>query len=435
MPRPDNSDPESAAAGTEIEIPENPKEIHQTIKLPRGLILSGKVVDEATGAGVEKALVDFTPLPGPDQTPIQIGFSRETDANGRFRLVVPPGRGTLILRNFPLAFPQPERSYTGQPDSSKFARNVDGRAGQTLEVPEFKLTKGREVILRVVDSDGRPLSGARIDVRDPNRMFNNTPGRSDGLGRYTMSGLPLDQSMVVDIIDAKGSVGATIEVSDAPPVGPKARELEVRLQPLLVLSGRALDADGKPLSGALIHLYRNVIYPGQSGRSFGVPVGTLNKLETDGTYTFNQLIAGATYNTQIEVNGYPNATSNHVTVKPGPPTRLDDFRLPAVDQELSGVVVDPRGKPLAGISVSLERNGPTRNLYAPTGGVWFQDTDEAGRFHLTSLPRGPIKLMVYRNPTAADRQIEGIKYAEVRAGEANVRIELPDVNDRLRGVD
>ena len=287
----------------------------------------------------------------------------------------------------------------------------------------------------MVDANGRPLSNARIDVRDPNRLFNNPPGRSDAQGRYTLSGLAPDQSTVVDIIDAKGSVGATIEVPDAPPAGPKAGELEVRLQPLLALSGRALDADGKPLSGALIHLYRNVNYPGQSGRSFGVPVGTLNKLESDGTYTFNQLIADATYNTQIEVNGYPNATSNHVTVKPGPPTRLNDFRLPAVDQEVSGIIVDPRGKPLAGISVSLERNGPTSNLYAPTGGVWFQDTDEAGRFHLTSLPRGPIRLMVYRNPSRPDQQIEGIKYADTHAGDANVRIELPDVNDRLRGVD
>jgi hypothetical protein len=43
--------------------------------------------------------------------------------------------------------------------------------------------------------------------------------------------------------------------------------------------------------------------------------------------------------------------------------------------------------------------------------------------------------MVYRRPQEADRQIRGIKYADVRAGDTNVRIELPDANDRLRGVD
>jgi hypothetical protein len=209
----------------------------------------------------------------------------------------------------------------------------------------------------------------------------------------------------------------------------------VRLGPLDRLSGRVLDENGKPIKGAVIHVYRNVNYPGQNSRSFGVPVATLNQIADDGSYQFDQLIAGATYNTQVEVNGYPNAMSNQVTVKPGQPVRIDDFRLPAVDQEVRGVVVDPRGKALAGIMVSIERSSRTGSLYAPSGGVWFQDTDAAGRFHLTSLPRGPIKLMVYRNPTGAFRQIQNIKYAEVRPGEAEVRIELPDADDRLRGVE
>ena len=51
-----------------------------------------------------------------------------------------------------------------------------------------------------------------------------------------------------------------------------------------------------------------------------------------------------------------------------------------------------------------------------SGAVWFQDTDEAGRFHLTFLPRGPIKLMVYRNPAGAGRQIKGIQYVDVAPG-------------------
>ena len=164
-------------------------------------------------------------------------------------------------------------------------------------------------------------------------------------------------------------------------------------------------------------------------------IETQNEIKEDGTYTFDHLIAGATYNTQVEVSGYPNATSNHVTVKTGQAVRFNDFRLPAVDQEVRGIVVDPRGKPLAAITVNYERSGRTSALYAPTGGVWFQDTDESGRFRLTGLPRGPLKLMLYRNPQVADRQIKGIKYVEVRPGEAEVRIEMPDANDRLRGID
>ena len=429
------SDTGAAPVAAQIEIPETPTETQHTLILPRGLVVTGRVLDGTTGAGVEKALVDFAPKPEPGQTRPLFGFSKETGRDGRFQLIVPPGRGTLVLRTIPLAFPQPERQYTGQAEDPKYSREVEGRGGQTLEVAEFKLSRGREVVLHVVDPDGRPLANAQIDIRDHNRLFNTTPGHSDAAGHYTVGGLAPDQSMVVDIIDAKQSFGATMEIPDAAAAGAKAKALEVRLLPLRSLSGRVLDEDGKPISGAVVRLYRNVMYPGQAGRSFGVPVETQNEIKEDGTYKFDHLIVGGTYNTQVEVTGYPNATSNHVAVKTGKAIRFEDFRLPAVDQEVKGIIVDPRGKPLAGVSVNLERSGRTNSLYAPTGGVWFQDTDEAGRFHLTALPRGPIRLMVYRNPAVAYSQIKGIKYADVTQGQAEVRIELPDANDRLRGIE
>jgi hypothetical protein len=115
--------------------------------------------------------------------------------------------------------------------------------------------------------------------------------------------------------------------------------------------------------------------------------------------------------------------------------RLDDFRLPVTDQELKGVVVDPRGKPLDKVMVGYERTEHTNSLYAPTGAVWFRPTDGSGQFHLTGLPRGPIKLMVYRVQTGTDRSIQNIKHIDVDAGQDEVRIELPDPNDRLRAID
>jgi protocatechuate 3,4-dioxygenase beta subunit len=433
---PNSSDTGAVAVAIEIEMPATPKETQRTINLPRGLVVTGRVVESATGAGVEKALVDFTPKPEPGRTAPLLSFSKETGPDGRFQLVVPPSRGTVVLRKFPPAFPAPERRYTGQPEDPSYSREVEGRGGQTIDVADFKLTKGREVVLRVVDPDGRPLAGARVDVRDPNRLFNATPGRSDETGHYTIGGLAPDQSTVVDVIDAKESLGATVEIPDAEAVGAKRGELEVGLQPLLSLSGRVLAEDGKPLSGGRVQIFRNVRYPGQSGRSFGVSIEIQNEIKGDGTYTFDRLIAGATYNTQVEVNGYPNATSNHVTLKAGGQARFNDFHLPAVDQEVNGVVVDARGRPLAGITVSYQqRTNATNPLYAPRGGTWFQDTNEAGRFHLTALPRGPIRLMVYRNPHVAHSQIKDIKYADVTPGTAEVRIEMPDANDRLRGIE
>jgi RNA polymerase sigma factor (sigma-70 family) len=415
---------EVAPLAAAIEIPETPLEIERTLNLPRGLVITGRVVDGSSGQGVAKALIQFSP------TYVTV----ETDADGRFRLVVSPGRGTVLLQAFPAEFPQPDRDYTGQQQPKpEFSREVEGPGGQTIAVADFKLARGREVVLRAVDATGKPFPDARIDVRDPNRRFDSPPGRSDAEGRYTVVGLPSNHETVIDVIDEKRSLGATIEIPSAA-AGAKRSELDVRLQPLVSLSGRVLDEDGRPLRKAAVSLFRNVMYPGEAGRSFGLSIATVSDVAEDGTYTFKGLIVGATYNTQVEATGYPQGSSEHALAKPGQPVQLKDFRLPFVDQEVSGIVVDPRGKPLGGITVSYSHD-ENRSLYAPRGGVWFQDTDEAGRFHLTGLPRRPIKLMVYRNPTKPFRQIEGIKYAEARPGQTDVRIEMPDANDRLRGTD
>jgi RNA polymerase sigma factor (sigma-70 family) len=431
-----SSDSSTAApSATQIVMPETPAEIERTITLPRGMALSGRVVDATTGQGVPKALVDFDPAPDPNRARTLFALSRETGPDGTFRLVVPPGRGTVFLRTYPNTFPQPEREHTGRPVDPKLSRAVSGTAGQTVQVEDFKLAHGREITLLLVDPDGHPVAGAQVTVRDPNRMFDTTPSRSGTDGQCTLTGLSVEFSTVVDIIATNRSLGATVEIPDAASARAGKREIEVRLVPLVSLAGRVLDETGKPIAGPVVHLYRVVSYPGASGRSFGAPIATLNEIKADGTYTFGDLIPGATYNTQVECSGYPNATSAHVTLKPGPPVRLDDYRLPIADQNVNGIVVDTRGKPLSGVSVSYQRTGRATPFYAPSGGVWFQDSDASGQFHLTSLPRGPVKLMVYRKQEGAYRQIEGIRYVDVSSGQALVHIEMPDENDRLRGIE
>ncbi len=425
----------AAQLDTQIEIPENPTEIEHTFALPRGMIITGRIIDGKTGAGVEKVPVEFSQERAAEQPPILFASSTETDSEGRYRLVAPPGRGMVIVQTIPAMFAQPARGYVGQPPDPKFSREAAGVAGQTIEVGEFKLQRGRELMLQVLDTENRPVADAQVDIRDFGLPPGTQPGRTGADGRSTLVGLSLTASTVVDITAASRTLGATTEIPE--PGSPVAGngEIVVRLQPLVSLSGRVLDEAGKPITGPLVHLYRNVIYPGESRRSFGLPLGTLNETKADGTFTFDHLIPGATYNTMVEASGYPNATSAHVTVKPGQSVRLDDFRLPAVNRALNGIVVDPRGKPLPGFVVSLDRTTQTRQFYAPSGGVWFQDSDDDGRFHLNSLPRGPIRLMVYHKQEGAGRQIKGIRYFDVRDGQSDIRIEMPDENDRLRGID
>jgi protocatechuate 3,4-dioxygenase beta subunit len=427
---------DAAPLDVTVEIPEEPKQFERDLVLPRGLVVTGRVVDGATGRGVEKASIDFAPKPVEGRTPTHYGFSRETDSDGRFRLVVPPGRGTLTLRSVPPAYPAPEGRFIGQTADPQLSREVEGRGGQTVAVADIRLTRTRGVVLRVVDPSGKPVAGARVDVRDINRWpwFNTRPGHTDAQGRYEAIGLPPGHATVLDITADAPPLGATVEI-DAEPAGGAPKTLGVRLDPLVSLSGRVLDDQGRPIAGPVLHLYRDVMYSGQNSRSFGLQIETSDEVKADGTYTFDRLIPGATYNTQVEAGGHATATSNHVKIKPGQPVRLDDFRLPATDQEVRGVVVDAHGKFVGGVNVTYQSPDRTRALGAPNGSVWGQDTDASGRFHLTGLPRGPVRLMAYRRPEGARQSIRNMKYVDVQPGQAEVRIELPDPNERLRGIE
>jgi hypothetical protein len=98
------------------------------------------------------------------------------------------------------------------------------------------------------------------------------------------------------------------------------------------------------------------------------------------------------------------------------------------------VVHDRRGKPVAGASVSYQRRDRMQALYAPKNADWHRETDSEGRFRLTGLPRGAARLMAYRNE-GADRTIRNFKYVDVKDGQKDVVIELPDANERLRGIE
>ena len=115
-------------------------------------------------------------------------------------------RPTRSISLNPIAVTMASRPSPSSRGKSKAA------AGKRSRCADFKLSRGREVLLRVVDGARKPLGGARIDVRDPNRLSNSPPGRSDSEGRYKVVGLAPAHDTVVDIIDQQQSLGATIEI-------------------------------------------------------------------------------------------------------------------------------------------------------------------------------------------------------------------------------
>ena len=81
---------------------------------------------------------------------------------------------------------------------------------------------------------------------------------------------------------------------------------------------------------------------------------------------------------------------------------LPDAHLLTRNQSLRGIVVNPDGKPVPGITVSASLASGEMLSRPQVGPPPWEETDEQGQFSLELLPDKPIKLMAYKANPAAD---------------------------------
>jgi hypothetical protein len=413
-------------------IPEEPKSIEQDFALPAGLIVTGRVIDLEAGSGIADAELIYRPRPEPGRLPSIFGFTTKTEPDGRFRLVVPAGQGGLEVWKLPPSYVNPLSHATGPNRNPRLKLDFSGNPGETVRDLTFRLGRAKTFTLMVRDPEGKPVAGAEVHRRGLLRQ-DETPTTTDAAGRGDLSGVDSQKGATVDVIHPTEPLGARVVIRpDEPVAGGAGRTLEVKLERTASLIGRVLDEEGKPVVESDVLLYSDIQYPSRLGTS----VATVTEVRNDGTFSFDRLIAGVSYYVQISATNHATLIGEHIRAKAGEIARPKEFRLPAADQELRGVVVDQRGQPVVGATVGFQRTDG-RQLMAPRPGRWFQQTDDQGRFHLTALPRGPLTLTAYRKPEGADRSIRNMVRVEAKAGDNGneVRIVLPDANDRLRGIE
>jgi hypothetical protein len=186
----------------------------------------------------------------------------------------------------------------------------------------------------------------------------------------------------------------------------------------VVLAGRVMQ-QGKPRAGVVMKL-KHTIGAALSMESNSNRPGTtsdpnrffpVGEVVTDdqGRYRIGGVSSGQRYLFVIQdpdgmrdLNWPYQDDGLHVYVQTVPQNKaeiqLPDVNLIASGQTLRGVVVDPKGQPVAGAKVSASlANGqmiPRRQQNTP-----WTDTDAQGRFVLTELPSLPIELLSYmQNP-------------------------------------
>ncbi len=224
-----------------------------TMRLESGVTAGGRVVDEQgqpiAGAKVEVRLSgNVKPAQGDGRTRYDTGLATGSDA------LTTDAEGRWHIDNFP-DHPQAELSLqVSHPDfvfDERWRQKTAGVTNAMLRQGTATLTLKRGVIVRgrVTDPAGRPIKDALVVVGD-RPYYSSTPSKfpTDADGRFRLPALPPRQTIITVI---------------APGFAPQLRKLNLqaglppqdfRMEPGKLIRLRVVDASGKPLPKASVHI-------------------------------------------------------------------------------------------------------------------------------------------------------------------------------------
>ncbi|KQR12076.1 carboxypeptidase regulatory-like domain-containing protein [Cellulomonas sp. Leaf334] len=353
------------------------------VVMPKAAVVTGRLL--RAGAPVDLGTVTFTSATDGSST------TTGTTTDGTFTKSLVPG--TYIVR-----FDGPYNSgtttqYWQGASTQAGATPLVLTSGQSTPLGDVTLIDGAAIAGTVTDAAGAPVAGASVWVTAP--TGGSAQATTDATGSYRASGLTAgdykvqfsgpsgsllrseyyddaQQWMDADAVTSTGT--GTVSGIDA--------ELEIGGG----VSGRVLDADGRPLPGA---------YVSASSRSGLSGVWMSASTDTDGNYSLGGLAAGdwtfqiqapsgSTFATEWYLDATSGSDAEVVSIKAGVRTELDDVSLER-GVTLTGRVVGPDGSPVRGASVS-PRIGDSFPPSAVTG--------DDGTYTLRGLRPGAYELYV-----------------------------------------
>ena len=320
------------------------------IKLPRGVLIRGKVTEAGTNRPLAASSIQFNPMPGGDDVVWgwqAIVASRE---DGSFQIAVPPRKGHLLVfgptGDYVLGEIRFDRLYRDWPGPPLYYAHAiipyEAKAGDPPHEVSAALRTGVTIRGRVEGpevqtvTDGFILTTLHIEPFSPFWR-----GEYDTIrdGRFELHGLDPEGSTRVHVLDPDHKWGATVEVS-----GKQAGEdMTIRLEPCGMARARFVGPDGKPVVQHRPHV-EIVVTSGPSRMSRnekdqaersadtemvanagGRHYGKLPHTDAEGRITLGSLIPGARY--RIVDYSTVNQVRKDFTVKAGETVDLGDLLI------------------------------------------------------------------------------------------------------------
>lgn len=364
--------------------------------LIHGALITGRVVAADTGEPVPG--VGFS-VQGPAHPPSGAWTAGAmTGPDGRYVIHVPAGKQHLGLANpVPPGFHLPVQA----------GRELTVADGETVTI-DVRLSRERKaspVRGQVLGPDGEPVAGAEVEVVSSDSFrAAATPRRTDAAGAFT-----LEADLVAKPVLLRARRGTMATVDATPAVGGDTVTLRLKENVPGTLTGRVLDAAGRPIAGAKASL-AEWVYDSGTGRGQVVT-------DAQGRYTFAALWPNSRYSVHAEADGYGYAWTQLDELRPGQTAEVAPLVLETADQSVAGRVVDAKGAPVAGATVYLEGHSTRQQS---------QTTDQKGRFRFKGAVAETVELQCnIGNRGQFDRQ-------KVPAGSMNVLLVLPPDTEMAR---
>ncbi len=374
--------------------------------LPRGRVVRGSVTVEVTGKSVPGARLFCGDKLSERNREVVTRWAR-TDERGHFEMTVPEGVSKLRLGG--TADGYLSLGGGGELLDSRYSRDIEAVPGKPIEAIHFVIPRGKVVRGIVRDGEGRPLAGAAIRTFQRGSAKQGTV--TDSEGRFELDGFKTLE--LLELFAAHRESGlAGREMLDAN-ASDERGFVQFTLGPTAAFTGTVL-VEGKPQPDISVHLHHRAQWGGhQVGHT---------RTDREGRYRFDLVLPGMNYFVTTVSEDFTDGVISLLEAEPGKTLELEPMKLLARTASVSGIIVDPKGNPVAGVTVEakLREGGSLSRAFtmAPTG--------KDGRFSIVGLPERPLTLTACLEPEDAsgDQSVRSYGIKNVEPNETDVRIIL-----------